>query len=204
MNSADFQEGGFRTDEAIQVARWLDEDGVDLLEISGGNYEQMVMVGAGHEVVAPPVAETTRRREAYFLAYAADIKPQVKMPVMVTGGFRTRTAMIEALRTSATDVIGLGRPMCTEPDLPRRLLNGQIERGPIWEQSLRLEDGVLGPDADSTSLRQFEAWGKQGWFCLQLIRMGDGLAPDLEMSVFDGFHGYAQNEASTAERLIRP
>ncbi len=203
MNSADFQEGGFRTDEAIQVACWLDEAGVDLLEISGGNYEQMVMVGAGHDVVAPKAADSTRRREAYFLQYAAEIKPRVRMPVMVTGGFRTRVGMMEALASDATDLIGLGRPMCTEPDFPRRLLAGEVEQGPAWEHRLSLAPEALGSDADAALHRQVEAWGKQGWFCLQLIRMGEGLPPDLGMSVMDGFHGYAENETATAQRLIR-
>ena len=39
LNSADFQKGGFSFDESIQVARWLEESGVDLIEISGGTYE---------------------------------------------------------------------------------------------------------------------------------------------------------------------
>lgn len=205
LNSADFQSGGFTTEDAIQVARWLNELGIDLLELSGGTYEQMVMVGAGKDdPAAPPVRESSRRREAYFLEYAALIKPSVSMPVMVTGGFRTVEGMNQALANGAADMIGLGRPMCTEPDLPSRLLAGKVSAGPTWEHRLKLPADALGPDTDAATRHQVEAWGKQGWFCLQLIRMGQGLAPDLEMSVMDGFHGYSQNEASTAERLSRP
>lgn len=43
LNSADFQKGGFSFPDCIQVARWLEEKGVDLIEISGGNYEQPSM-----------------------------------------------------------------------------------------------------------------------------------------------------------------
>ena len=39
LNSADFQKGGFGTEESEQVARMLEAAGVDLLEISGGSYE---------------------------------------------------------------------------------------------------------------------------------------------------------------------
>src|SRR5690606_8455492 len=39
LNSADFQRGGFTEDESVQVVQWLSQAGVDLLEISGGNYE---------------------------------------------------------------------------------------------------------------------------------------------------------------------
>ena len=39
LNSSDFQKGGFMPEEAVQVAEWLEQEGIDLLEISGGNYE---------------------------------------------------------------------------------------------------------------------------------------------------------------------
>jgi 2,4-dienoyl-CoA reductase-like NADH-dependent reductase (Old Yellow Enzyme family) len=203
LNSADFQKGGFSNEEAIQVARWLGDAGVDLLELSGGTYEQMVMVGAGKEPAGEAARSSTQQREAYFLAYAALIKPQVTMPVMVTGGFRTRDGMIAALQSGSADVIGLGRPMCTEPDLPGRLLSGRADRGPAWEHELRLAPDALPHDADPALRHQMEAWGKQGWFCLQLIRMGEGLPPNVDMSVMDGFTSYAENEAETAARLVR-
>ncbi len=46
LNSSDFQQGGFSAEECLQVVRWLGEDGVDLLELSGGSYEQPSMMGA--------------------------------------------------------------------------------------------------------------------------------------------------------------
>jgi 2,4-dienoyl-CoA reductase-like NADH-dependent reductase (Old Yellow Enzyme family) len=36
INSADFQEGGFSEEDSLEVVRWLDAEGIDLLEISGG------------------------------------------------------------------------------------------------------------------------------------------------------------------------
>ena len=43
LNSADFQRGGFSFEDSQIVAGWLDEGGVDLIEISGGTYEQPKM-----------------------------------------------------------------------------------------------------------------------------------------------------------------
>ena len=43
LNSADFQRGGFSFEESQIVAGWLDAAGVDLIEISGGTYEQPKM-----------------------------------------------------------------------------------------------------------------------------------------------------------------
>ena len=40
LNSADFQKGGFAFEDSLQVAQWLEAAGVDVIEISGGTYEQ--------------------------------------------------------------------------------------------------------------------------------------------------------------------
>ena len=40
LNSADFQKGGFAFEDSLRVAQWLQQAGVDLIEISGGTYEQ--------------------------------------------------------------------------------------------------------------------------------------------------------------------
>jgi len=204
LNSADFQLGGFSNEDARQVVKWLGEQKIDLLELSGGSYEQLVMIGAGSDTAfTARIRESTRRREAYFLEYAALIKPVALMPVMVTGGFRTKAGMEDALAQGAADVIGLGRPMCVDPELPRRLLAGEVECGTSWEHRLALPSGALGPDNTPAVHKLVETWGKQGWFCLQLIRLGKGLAPDLNMSALDAFKGYAENESRTAALLRR-
>ncbi len=200
LNSADFQQGGFTNEEAMQVAQWLGDARIDLLELSGGSYEQLVMIGAGADT-APPLKESTRKREAYFLEYASMIKPVANMPIMVTGGFRTKQGMEEAITSGAADVIGLGRPMCIDPELPCQILSGQTAHASTWEHQLTLAPEALGPNVDPLTHRQVETWGKQGWFCLQLIRIGHGLAPDLQMSVLEGFNRYQENEARSAAGL---
>ena len=40
LNSTDFQKGGFTPEDSINVAKILEREGVHLLEISGGTYEQ--------------------------------------------------------------------------------------------------------------------------------------------------------------------
>ena len=44
LNCADFQRGGFDSDDSLTVARALEKEGIDLLEIYGGTYESTVMV----------------------------------------------------------------------------------------------------------------------------------------------------------------
>jgi len=186
LNSSDFQAGAFSADECRQVVRWLGEDGVDLLELSGGSYEVPSMMGARAQGpdARRPVAESTRLREAYFLEYAASMRAAATMPVMVTGGFRSRAAMDEALAAGELDMIGLGRPMCVDTDLPRHLLDGD------WAQAVSYERDIDPPKAGLA------------WFCLQLIRLGDGLAPDRGLRGADAIDAYALNERRTAEALV--
>jgi 2,4-dienoyl-CoA reductase-like NADH-dependent reductase (Old Yellow Enzyme family) len=137
LNSADFQRGGFDFDESLQVAQWLEQAGIDLIEISGGTYEQPKLVGiAGLEEEEPQaVRQSTRLREAYFVDFAIAMHEKVSVPLMVTGGLRTRAVMEQVLRDGSADVIGIARPMCLDADAPRQLFAGA-------ESLTRYEDGL--------------------------------------------------------------
>jgi 2,4-dienoyl-CoA reductase-like NADH-dependent reductase (Old Yellow Enzyme family) len=138
LNSADFQKGGFAFEDSLQVAQWLEEGGIDLIEISGGTYEQPKLVGiAGLEEEEPQeVKHSTRMREAYFVDFAIAMQEEVGVPLMVTGGFRKRSVIEQAVRTGAADLVGLGRPMCVDTDAPRALLSG-VEELNRYEDRLR-------------------------------------------------------------------
>jgi tRNA-dihydrouridine synthase len=207
INSADFQRGGFSEDESLQVVRWLSAAGVDLLEISGGNYEQMSMVGLGEDApkTGRPVAASTAAREAYFLAFAERLRPLVAMPLMITGGMRSAATMDEALASGACEVVGIGRPICHAPDdCGAILLKGQGRELPAIERVLAMPRDALGPDVDDRTFKTVESFGLLGWFCLQLIRLGDGLEPDLQLPVFDALMGYEKHETEALQRWLRP
>ncbi|MDX6342421.1 MAG: hypothetical protein QOH87_2559 [Trebonia sp.] len=121
MNVADFQPGGFDADDALIVAKASQNEGVHLIEFSGGTYESSAMIdgGAAHD--------PSGVREPYFLQYGQRFARELTVPVMLSGGFRSRTAMIEAVESGAADVIGLARPIAVEPDFPRRILDGTTD-----------------------------------------------------------------------------
>ena len=58
--------------DSIQVAKWLEAASVDLIEISGGTYEQPQLLGVEgmEEVAEQDVRESTIAREAYFVDFA--------------------------------------------------------------------------------------------------------------------------------------
>ncbi|CAM3788670.1 NADH:flavin oxidoreductase/NADH oxidase family protein [Parendozoicomonas haliclonae] len=117
LNSADFMKGGFTEEESMQVVKALADAGIDLIEISGGTYENPSMMGSQKNR-----KESTVRREAYFLAYAEQVRKLVDTPLVVTGGFRSSVGMQDALSSGATDMVGLARPFALVPDLPNRAI----------------------------------------------------------------------------------
>jgi 2,4-dienoyl-CoA reductase-like NADH-dependent reductase (Old Yellow Enzyme family) len=185
LNSADFQRGGFAFDESVQVARWLRDAGVDLIEISGGTYEQPKLLGmAGLEAEEPQaVAESTLQREAYFIDFAAAMRAEVNIPLMVTGGFRSSSAMEQAVRNIAANVIGLGRPMCVLPEAPRRLLNGMAML-PRTETMLRLFPDWLASLRKIKAMRGLEGFAVQYWYYSQLYALGRTGRTNPELTVF--------------------
>ena len=205
LNSSDFQKGGFSHAECLQVVAWLNEASVDLLEISGGNYEQPVLMGfSGLEpIYEEQVRDSTKQREAYFLDYAARIREVAHMPIMVTGGFRSTAVMAQALTQDDCQLIGMGRPYCVIPDLPQRLLSGALDQAPTPEKTLRYGPGFFGPNSRNDLLRLINNFSAQAWFCMQLIRMGQGQDPDPSMSLMGAMARYEYFERRCAKAVLR-
>ncbi len=179
LNSSDFVKGGFTLDECLQVVNWLGDAGVDLLEVSGGTYEQL-------EFFKPQdpaeVRDSTREREAMFLKYAAAIQAVASMPIMVTGGFRTLAGMEAALASGDTNLIGLARPFCLDPDLPLRMMAGTLERLPVPEDRLVLGKGAWGPNSRWASVRALNNQAQAGWYYHQMNRLACGKKPDAQLT----------------------
>jgi hypothetical protein len=147
---------------------------------------------------------STRRREAYFAEYARTIREVATMPLMITGGFRTRGGMAEALAAGDCDVIGLGRPVITEPDLPRRLLLGEAESAERHEDRLRLaERGWRSPTSRLLAMRVLNVLGAQAWYYQQIFRLADRGAPDLDLGLLPAVAAYLKDECATALRVRR-
>lgn len=186
LNSADFQRGGFAFEDSLTVARWLEAAGVDLLEISGGSYEQPAMMDMpGLEPPdAPAVATSTAAREAYFVDFAKAMKAELNtMPLMVTGGFRTRAAMAHALESGAADMVGIARPLCAEPDSAAAVLSGAASLSRPEDQ-LTLFPRWLGVLAGTKLGRALSGFGVQMWYYAQIDHVGRTGTARAAQSVF--------------------
>jgi 2,4-dienoyl-CoA reductase-like NADH-dependent reductase (Old Yellow Enzyme family) len=176
INSADFQRGGFSFEDSQVVVRWLDEAGVDLIEISGGNYEQpsMMKLEGMEPAFDPSVSASTRAREAYFLKFAPEIRKSLsRAKLMVTGGFRSAAGMEAAIAEDGIDMIGLGRPLCVDPAAPGRLLRGEISELHKWENQLAVGPGWLGPKSPFKLVKAVNGFGAQSWYYEQLRSLAE-------------------------------
>lgn len=105
LSVTEWVEGGFDIDESIEVVRWLDEAGVDMVDVStGANVPARIPVGPGYQV---RFAEQIRRATG-----------------MVTGavGLILNAAQAEQILVSGqADVVHMGRALLREPALPIRM-----------------------------------------------------------------------------------
>lgn len=161
LNSADFQGGGFAEEDAIQVIRMLNKSKLDLLEISGGNYESPAMQGGE--------SNGTKKREAYFLDFAKKARAIAEMPLMSTGGFRSKNVMEDAISSGAIDVVGIATPFAFEPDCASKIISGNLD--------------TLEVNIPSLSNPAFNALSKMSAIRSQFKRIGNGKEPRIPRSL---------------------
>ena len=162
INSADFQKGGFSEDESAEVIASLADMGMDLVEVSGGTYEAPAMTGR-------KLKESTKAREGYFLDFVEKVRQNVKVPVAVTGGFRTSGGMEAAVASGAADMVGLARSLAVQPGLPGEVLAGR----PVEVVLQRLTTGLSAMDK--------VAMLDVTWYENQLALMSQGKDPQPNM-----------------------
>ena len=201
LNSADFQRGGFAFEDSLQVVQWLEDAGVDLIEVSGGTYEQPKLVGLEgvEEEEEQAVKQSTKMREAYFIDFAIAMQEKVSIPLMVTGGFRRREVMEYALETGGADLIGLGRPMCVDTDAPARLLAGEAELN-RYEAQLSLLPDWLAFLGKVPLVRAMAGFSVMYWFYAQLDSLGRTGLPQPDLSVFAATIQVKRHEAELLKK----
>jgi 2,4-dienoyl-CoA reductase-like NADH-dependent reductase (Old Yellow Enzyme family) len=163
INSTDKLEGGLTEDEAMEVIRMLDQTTIDLIDISGGTY----FPGAAAS------SDSTSGSGPYFLDFARRAKTATSIPVMATGGFKTRQQAVDAVESGAVDMVSVGRAMALNPNLAR-----------VW-----LSAG--GGDPEFPKFDTTPPGGVTAWYTMRLTALAedneDEFSLDLEsaMSLYD-------------------
>ena len=103
LGVADSAAEGLQLGDGLQVARWLETAGIDLLHISSGIGGTPQQLKLEHEGFSP------------LLHLAATVKQHVRIPVIGVGGIRQPEEAERALELGMADIIAVGRGILADP-----------------------------------------------------------------------------------------
>ncbi len=159
LNGADALTGraGLKTPELVHVAKEMEAEGVDGIEVTVGHYESgfpmirgtfdaffdsLVHHGLGpdqpqpmrfavralHPLVALIFNRIWPHYEGFNLDYSRALKGELSIPVICVGGFQSRSAMDDAITSNSADAVSCARAFVANPYLYKHLRTG--EEGP--------------------------------------------------------------------------
>jgi 2,4-dienoyl-CoA reductase-like NADH-dependent reductase (Old Yellow Enzyme family) len=140
LNMADGVRGGISTEESLQTAKWLQDDGgLDALELTAGSslVNPMYLFRGDAPVkefagaFKPPMRWGVRLmgknflreypyHEAYLLKEARLFRAELTMPLILLGGITNRDTMDLAM-AEGFEFVAMGRALLAEPDLINRI-----------------------------------------------------------------------------------
>ena len=115
INSTDNLVGGLSQNDALEVVRMLDRTSIDLIDISGGTYFPGAASASDRASLSTP----------YFINFTKRAKQVTSIPMMVTGGFRTREQAADAIHRNYADAVSLARAMVLNPSLANTWLSDE-------------------------------------------------------------------------------
>ncbi|MEW6110685.1 MAG: NADH:flavin oxidoreductase [Thermodesulfobacteriota bacterium] len=138
LNALDFLDRGLVPEEAVEIARWLAEDGIDAIEVSAGS-------AATRGGKSPSRTKIMKEEdEAYLADLAALIKGAVKVPVIAVGGIRSPKKINALLADGKADYVALSRPFIREPHLINRWKSGDTSKATCISCNGCFETGLQG------------------------------------------------------------
>lgn len=114
----EFLEGGITVEYAKQIAKRLEEAGVDAFDITGGNYDTMDMLLMPYYY---------SEEEGWFFKLAKEIKSVVNVPVISGGLIVDPKIAVDAIEKGYVDAVFIGRQLIADPEWPRKVMEGRIE-----------------------------------------------------------------------------
>ena len=110
--------------------------------------------------------------------------------------------MEEAVANGETDVIGLGRPLCTDPDTPKDLLDGRIDKTVCYEDYVKLaQRGFFSPASPLMPIKVINVLGGQAWYYQQIFRLADGEEADPDLGILKAVGAFVKDELSRSRRV---
>lgn len=105
---------GITLELGVKIAKALEQLGVDALDISSGSYEQ-----------TNKWLETVNYKTGWRKYLAAAVKKEVTIPVIAANLIRSAEQAVTQIEEGTQDLIGLGRPLLADPELPLKIREGR-------------------------------------------------------------------------------
>lgn len=154
INGYDFQKHGMTVEEAVKVARLLENEGCACIEVSSGvmadglstirapelPYDAIyayvpelksMKSGPAKKVGNAMISAVIKRYdpiENYNVCASQEIKKAVSIPVMVVGGIKSMDSARKIRSMGAADFISLGRSLLIEPHLVKSYQQGEQDK----------------------------------------------------------------------------
>ncbi|WP_281887148.1 NADH:flavin oxidoreductase/NADH oxidase [Agromyces rhizosphaerae] len=104
FSATDWAEGGWSPEEMEQVARWVADRGIDLVDVSsGGNVHARIPLGPGYQV-----------------PFASGLRAATGVPTAAVGLIDDAHQAAEVVASGAADVVLVGREVLRDPNFPLR------------------------------------------------------------------------------------
>jgi hypothetical protein len=106
--------------------------------------------------------------------------------------------MNAALQSGDADVIGLGRPLCVEPDLPAKLLSANVEMAwltPERERKMQLSSVTVTDWNDLPSME------RSSYYLIQLVNLGRTGSSNMNLTFDEAREAFVQHEKDSFAEL---
>ena len=113
VNSTDCRPDGIQEEESIEICKLIEAAGIDAIEVSG--------MDASVSKIKPGDSE------GYFAPFGKELKKNISIPVILTGGHRSKEHMEQILNEDACEMFSIARPLIREPGLIARWQSGDLK-----------------------------------------------------------------------------
>ena len=124
VSATDWMPGGWDIDECVELARWLKQDGVDLIDCSSGGTCALAQIPTG---------------PGYQVPFASRIRREAGIATGAVGMITTGAQANSIIESGDADLILIGRESLRDPYFPRRAaaelgikLAGPVQYGRAW------------------------------------------------------------------------
>lgn len=112
----EYMPGGFDLDQSKKVAKKLEEEGIDAIDISAGTHETDYIMSA-----------PSNTQPGFLTHLSKAIKEVVQVPVGIVGRISDPVLAEQILEEGKADFISMGRALIADPELPIKASLGRLD-----------------------------------------------------------------------------